>query len=417
MHPASNMLRILLITIITSLFIFQCSKKPTSEKVELKEQPEHIFILDEIPRHIQKVEYITTYPGGSEPHYSIELIPVQAFGEEGKPYLTEIKEGVVDDKGRVIILNIGTNYEHSLYVYNADGTYHTQIGGTGRGPGEHGFVFDVQAMSGKVFVRDITNQRLNIYNTFDYSFDQSMLIEQLAIRDHEAVQGLELGLIMPRNDENYFVSFSQRGSDSHKYLLMDTEGNVLNFDTIVFPSSPSIRVPSKPMSPSLGLGHIMGQTLTALSSDDALYSIWTRDFLIRKYDSNGIYQSAIFYPLMGLPFDLDEYAKTAPFGYSARDIEEGIANMGIKLPETNPVLSDLMVDDENRIWAAVPMDGQRENYEWWILDESGELLAKLQRPRDKRIFDVKNGYLYSKETDIDTGAEFVVKYRIELTES
>lgn len=41
-----------------------------------------------------------------------------------------------------------------------------------------------------------------------------------------------------------------------------------------------------------------------------------------------------------------------------------------------------MVDDKNRIWAAVPMDSQREMVEWWILDESGELLVKLQRPRE-----------------------------------
>jgi hypothetical protein len=76
----------------------------------------------------------------------------------------------------------------------------------------------------------------------------------------------------------------------------------------------------------------------------------------------------------------------------------------------------LMTDDENRIWAAVPMYGEQEMNEWWILDESGELLAKLQRPRNLWIFDIKGGYLYAKEIDEDTGAEFVVKYRIELME-
>jgi hypothetical protein len=75
-----------------------------------------------------------------------------------------------------------------------------------------------------------------------------------------------------------------------------------------------------------------------------------------------------------------------------------------------------MVDDEDRIWAAVHMGPHRENYEWWILAPSGKLLAKLQRPRKQRIFDIKNGYLYSKEIDEDTGGETVVKYRIELLE-
>jgi len=75
-----------------------------------------------------------------------------------------------------------------------------------------------------------------------------------------------------------------------------------------------------------------------------------------------------------------------------------------------------MADDENRIWAAVPMYGEPMKYEWWILAPSGELLAKLQRPREKTIFDIKDGYLYAKEIDEETGAEFVVKNRMELTE-
>lgn len=406
----------LLLLIITVLIIVQCSKNPTPEKAELQEQPEHIFILNETPEHIRDVENLTVFPGDSEPRYSIELIPVQAFGRDGEPYLTQISGSIMVDNGRVIIHDRGSNYEHSIYVYNADGTYHTQIGGPGRGPGEHGFVFDVQAKVGKVFVRDVTNQRLNIYNTSNYSFDRAMLIEQLAIRDDENAQGLRLGLIMVRNDGNHLVTFSQQGSDAHKYLLMDTDGNVLNFEPLLFPSSLSVSASAETMTPSLRLGQMMGQTLTALSSEDALYSIWTKDFLIKKYDSNGIYQSAIYYPVHGVSFDLDEYAKSAPFGYSARDIERGLESMDKDLPETIPVLDNLMVDDENRIWVAVPMDGQRKNYEWWILAPSGELLAKLQRPREKTIFDIKNGYLYAKEIDEDTGAEFVVKYRIDLAE-
>jgi len=74
------------------------------------------------------------------------------------------------------------------------------------------------------------------------------------------------------------------------------------------------------------------------------------------------------------------------------------------------------VDDENRIWVAVPMGVKSEDYEWWVLKESGELLAKLQLPKAQPIFEVKNGYLYSKMVDETTGSEYAVKYRIELKE-
>jgi len=392
--------------LLLSLLLVDCSQEPETE---------YIQILDKIPKHIQEVENLTIFPGDSEPHYSIELITQQTYGETGEPYLTQVAGSAVDDQGRIIILNSNTNYEHSLYVYNADGIYHNQIGDRGRGPGEYGIIFDIKANSGKVYIDDVTNQRINIYNTDDYSFERSMLSEHLAIRDHEAVQGMKLGLIMPREDGNYLVSFSQRRTDTFwskvKYLLMDEAGNELQFEPLEFRSSPNAQGKMGGLMPI----PFIGSTIKYLSDEDALYSVWNHDFLIRKYDNNGVYQSAIYYPVTGSPFDLSFHTPT-PF-FDASDVMRAIDMHDEELPESNPVLDNLMVDDENRIWAAVPMDGQRKNYEWWILAPSGELLAKLQRPRDKTIFDIKNGYLYAKEIDEDTGAEFVVKYRIELADS
>ncbi|MDR8393854.1 hypothetical protein NC796_22060 [Aliifodinibius sp. S!AR15-10] len=64
----------------------------------------------------------------------------------------------------------------------------------------------------------------------------------------------------------------------------------------------------------------------------------------------------------------------------------------------------------------MPTKVEGETYEWWILKESGELLAKLLLQSDQPIYDIKNGYFYSKKINKETGAEYVVKYRIELTE-
>jgi hypothetical protein len=197
---------------------------------------------------------------------------------------------------------------------------------------------------------------------------------------------------------------------------MGTDGDMIDFNALPFPASVSVKSPGKKRGPSLDLGHVLGYNLESVSNKE-LFSIWTRDFLIKKYDNNGIYQSAIYYPVQGLPFDLKWYEIESPFGYSASEVENAIINSDLELPETLPVLSGLMVDDENRIWVAVRMDSVREMVEWWILEESGELLAKLQRPREKEIFDIKDGYLYAKEIDEETGAEFVVKYRMEFEET
>ena len=109
----------LLLIVFLCLFIVKCSNNPTPRQPELREQSDHIFILDEIPQHIREVDNLTIFPGDFEPRYSIELIPEQAYGETGEPYLTTLYDTVVDDQGRVIILNANTNtdHEHSIYVY------------------------------------------------------------------------------------------------------------------------------------------------------------------------------------------------------------------------------------------------------------------------------------------------------------
>ncbi|HET8864787.1 MAG TPA: 6-bladed beta-propeller [Gracilimonas sp.] len=419
MIPSMKYSKRLLLSIFLCFSLIQCSDNSKPEKAvptELPEQAEKIEpnrVLDEIPQHIQEVENLTIFPGDSEPLYSIALIPAQSFGETGEPYLTRILGCVVDDHGGVIIHSADANYEQILHVYNAYGTYHAQLGRQGRGPGEYGNIVGIQAKAGKVFVLDYTSQRLNEYSTKDYSFMRSILLENWKSGD-----GLRFGYIEARNDGNYLLVFSENRSKpgrlESKYQVMDHAGNKVSAEPLVFPYGFRIKV-GQSIRPTMPIT-FLGTTLTALSHEDALYAVWTNDFLIKKYDAKGEYQSAIYYPIQGSPFDLNEYSKTQLFSPKVGDIEKAFATMDEELPENFPVVDKLMVDDKNRIWVAVPAGAEREYYEWWILNETGELLAKLVLPKDQRIYDIKNGHLYSKETDEETGAEFVIKYRVELIE-
>ncbi|MDZ7715106.1 MAG: 6-bladed beta-propeller [Balneolaceae bacterium] len=413
---------VLIVTgILLSFFLIQCSDNPRPKQinpvpVKQAEVTGHIRVLDEIPQHIQSVDSLTIFPGDSEPLYSVELIPVLSFGKTGKPYLTQVNYGIVDDKDRVLTVNVGRpNYEQILHVFNADGSYHAQIGRHGAGPGEYSLVLGLQAKAGKIFMLDYNNQRVNEYSTEDYSIARTIPLEKWKNSD-----GKEFGYIEPRNDGNYLLTFSDNRSKTGrieiKQVVMDYEGNTV-IEPLVFPSSFRIDVgQSNQPAPTMSTISFLGKTITFLSDEDALYTVWTRDFLIRKYDAGGVYQSAFYYPIGGSPFDLDEYTKTQLFSPNARQIEKAFETIDKDLPETFPVIDRLMVDDENRIWVAVPAGAQREYYEWWILNEGGELLAKLVLPKTQRIYDIKNGYLYSKKTDEETDTEYVVKYKIEFTE-
>jgi len=408
--------RKLLLSLLLCFFLVQCSSNSTPPKQE------YTRTLDEIPQHVQELANVSVFPGDAEPAYSIELIQVQPYGKTGEPYLTKIQDCVVDDKGRVIIYDSkpysdAFPFLYKVHAYNADGTYHTQIGGQGRGPGEYGMILFLQAKAGKVYLYDYTGQRINVYTTDDYSFEQTSLIERWGIRDQEDLQGLKFGGFEARNDGNLLVLFYEftmgTARSTGKYLLMDIDGNRLNFEPFPMRGNLKMGVQSTPPKPSTTLP-FMGKTVTALSGEDVMYSAWTQDFLIKTYDAGGTYHSAIYYPVQGSSFDLSDYTEEA--GYDKSDVSSALDEVGEELPESNPVIADMEVDDKNRIWVAVPTGLQGDSYEWWILEESGQLLAKLMLPRHQPIYDIRNGYLYSKKTNEETGAEYAVKYRIELTE-
>jgi len=240
MHYLSKSVLIAL-SILLCFFLIQCSDNPRPKQihplpVNQAEVTGHIRVLDEIPQHIQSVDSLTIFPGDSEPLYSVELIPVLSFGKTGKPYLTQVIGCIEDDKGRVIIVNVGRpNYEQILHVFNADGSYHAQIGRHGAGPGEYSLVIGLQAKAGKIFILDYNNQRVNEYSTEDYS-----IVRTIPLEKWESSDGKEFGYIEPRNDGNYLLTFSDNRSETgrieSKLVVMDYEGNTV-IEPLVFPQS------------------------------------------------------------------------------------------------------------------------------------------------------------------------------------
>jgi hypothetical protein len=86
------------------------------------------------------------------------------------------------------------------------------------------------------------------------------------------------------------------------------------------------------------------------------------------------------------------------------------------LPETWPALEEMLIDDENRLWASTIVD-DFDIYEWWVFaDDNGDVITKFEWPRDEPIEVVKNGFMYTRQTDEETGLQQIVRYRIEFEE-
>lgn len=205
-------------------------------------------------------------------------------------------------------------------------------------------------------------------------------------------------------------------------MLVDTEGNALNPEPLIeLRSGYYIASENRgnSMFPLRMQVSFMGRSLYALSDDDAIYTAQTEDFLIKKYDAEGTYQFAFYYPVMGTPFGIDSVRRMA--GYSQRAIRNALEEADAEIPVTAPVLRKIRVVDESRIWVTVAVE-YRGKSEWWMPGESGELLAKVVLSENEAICDIQNGYLYTKYFDSDDSNDTenwerkVVKYSINLTE-
>ncbi len=383
-----------------------------------------IRVLDEIPEHIGKIEDLSVFQADSNAQYSSQLVPEGSYGKTGEYFLTKIEGLTVDEKGRVIVVNRGTNYASEVHVFNKDGTYLTPLGRSGRGPGEYIEPFFLQSNARKVYLYDVTGKRLNIYNADDFSFMMSSLEERWDIRDQKVIKGFNFGGFKVRDDGNILAEFYKSNFNKvtsrskFTYLLMDMDGNKLDFEPFIF--SGNLRIVTEENYPFPNVFPI-GRTLTAMSNEGELFVANTQEFLIKKYDPTGAYQSAIYYPIKGAPLDFEEFLKSGrKFGPSIPplvEVEKAFDAVGEELPKTTPVIDKLIVDDKNRIWVAVPIGTKSDIYEWWILAETGELLTKVVLPLEQPILDIKGKYLYSKKTNEETGEEYVIKYRLELTES
>ena len=146
--------------------------------------------------------------------------------------------------------------------------------------------------------------------------------------------------------------------------------------------------------------------LVAASENDHIFTAWSEDFLIKEYDNDGNYQRAFYYTYVNRALSREQVIST----YSSDLTRKAVGKA--KFPETWPALNSMIMDDKNRLWISTIVGDQQVN-QWWILDaDDGSLLGRFIWPREKSIETIKNGKLYTRETDQKTGLEEIVRYDI-----
>lgn len=403
MHKNLSCFQVLIIPIITLSLFAGCNQKETYEL------PEHI--------RSEYSEEIVVHNPDQEPEYEIQIEPEQRFGDikENDLYIGDFTDVAVDDAGRVFIAD---RQASDIKVFDPDGQLVTRLGREGQGPGDFSALVDVQINDNRLFSYDRGQQRSVIFLLDNLTYDSTIPLADNR-GDYQNLDGAGLTKYHLRNDGTFLMQFSRPeypddASDwdivnfyGH-YHLSDHQGQIKSDKLLKDTSSVSVFVPAdgRP-TVDVPMDFFYGRSLTALSNDNRIFHAWTHNFLIAVYDPDGGYLHSFYYPVDAVPL--------TPESTREAEISEHLTEMmpSMNLPDTWPVLESMLVDDQNRIWVSVITEN-KEIYQWWVLDEYGELLARFDLPRETEIREMKDGNLYTLKTEEETGLQEVVRYEMDL---
>ncbi len=361
----------------------------------------------ELPEHIAGIENLTVYELPENSPIEISFEPEAYFGDSDEVLIGNFNSAVADEKGRVYLAD---SDQKTIHVFHPEGTFLQSIGKEGKGPGEFMNILSLQTDGKNLYAYDFSQRRVNVFalENLEFSYTVLLTLEDVGI---DELSGTYPSSYYVLPDNTILVSFAQPfGADTSEderlalYYKMNHEGRILS-DKIL-----STRLAEVLMDRSNGGIMIWGspyggRSLIEISTSGNIYSAWSKEFLIHSYNQTGERLGAWYYPLQKAALSRDEainYHDDENYKRMARNSE---------IPGTWPALNSMKTDDQNRLWLSTIVE-DREVYQWWVMDGDGEPLATFTWPRSRSVADIKNGFIYARETD-EMGLAQVVRYRVE----
>ena len=357
---------------------------------------------------------------------SVLLKKEMSFGDTDNVFYSSLGEFTVDDSGRVYISDAGWG-SRSLHVYHQDGTYLGAIAGDGRGPAEFQNLSSLEYNSGRLLFYDSQLQRIMLYSTKTLEPNKTVLLDPQKWKAIQDISGKGAHEFYLESDDGIIAAFQESptpvnaGKRTRSYYRLNSELEIISEKLKELKAKRFIHSNS-----NVEVGNTQVRFMKHFpfferhffipASNGQFYTVESSDFLVRKYDRQGNYLRAFYYPVQSPKVVREDAVR------SANDLVESIAD-NVDFPESWPVINHIFLDDENRFWVSTIMESD-EYFQWWVLDEAGQLLGKFKWPGDKyqdpasleNHVIVKDGYFYQRKKSEDDGTVSVIQYKIQFEE-
>tara|TARA_R110002124_G_scaffold252236_1_gene417523 strand:+ start:5413 stop:6672 length:1260 start_codon:yes stop_codon:yes gene_type:complete len=409
-------LRLFFYSILVALIVFGCSFEHKKKEVLNNSTGSNL-----IPNEYQGLNNIFLGSDSVSIYCSVLLKSNLVYNGDSTDSFFSVGEFVVDDYGRIFIEG-----HKEIIVFDSTGSFLKKLGREGRGPGEFSNMTSLspKIRSNKLYTYDDVLGRINIYDIRTLKFSQSFVINRKKINNIEDLAKTHVQGLVGITDSLFLFEFEDIRTDDiekelfRRYYLLNSDGEVVSKEIFNVQYKNPNNTKAYFFSPQKSFFPLQNgsdrQTKIYFDADNNLYTSWTDNFFIKIFDVQGEYKRSIFYPFENSTLNENDIIET--FDYNEKVYQRA---RKYNFPETWPAIDQFFIDDESRIWVSTIIDDE-QNYEWWILKNSGELISKfkwpgerLKRARNFRVQPVvKNGYFYIRESDKETGMKQIVKYKI-----
>jgi len=363
----------------------------------------------------------------------IRFVQEETFRSTEAVIVGDIAKFAADGENRVYIAD---SDQTTIHVFDPDGSYLTSLGREGKGPGEFTAFrshTSIKIHSNRLYVTDVIGtsffpDRIQVFLLEDLSFSHTIKLLAEYRDNFKQLEGYYPKRIYPFGNGRFLVSYHRfpnkyKDNESYiRYVIQDSTGYILtgpileqkDLTQLVYKVT-NVSIPYQAITPF----PFFGKSLLAVSHEDHhLYAVpETEEFKLDVYKPDGKYLRSFQHSFENKSLTREGLIKRYGDTMSALGPGTIAADMireAQNLPDTWPALNDMLIDDENRLWISTIVEDD-EIYEWWVLKDTGELLARFDWPRNKEIKVVKNGKLYTEETD-KNGLARIGRYSIEMRE-
>jgi len=366
----------------------------------------------EVPDRIASLENLQVVSTTIDQIPELNLERVTRYGDTDDIIIGRIGSVAVDSVGRVYIAD---NNRLLIHIYEPNGSYLTQIGGKGDGPGEFRRITSIVPHGDFIHVLDRNSLRITRFHIDDYRFAEN---KQIPIGDNINERYLPYPTKLSVIDSDHYMIHFGVGMVVNSASEPMIAGRVLNWtdatleENVIytFPANDVIIDREGGSQRMMPMDYKRSSHLVIDNKSQIIYS-WSEDLLFKFYDTKGDYQKAVYMPYNKAP--LNRNAVLAEYS----DVSEPWISMlrNDDMQDTWPAFSKMILDDKSRIWISlITIDS--ETYTWLLINPStGKASGRINRDRGKwSLIDVKDGHLFALEVNAESGLVEVVKYKINV---